>query len=1074
MIRGFNSDGMIVAGRPAHNVRSGLAFCAELNSPELGGLLNQLTDEGLAHEASDSWLVPWRQLYSLLGSPADENETAILAVPPVTSAAPILLSHGSLTDSTFAVWIDGWHDGSGGRLEALSRVGAVLETRAGSVQLLNLATWELCQKIEAFRMRGDGQRCAQAQRRAWGQIRSLALQCNCRLDNFLLNTIVLTPEKLRLGMRSHSTGIGRVVEIIPGFEGEPDHWLKTFDGRSIVPDRYDLSTTDGIVQVVIEPSVKTVLQQIKQMPSRRVAGSRAEAFLVNPFATLGDVAHDVLDESQFEAAREQAGVSFCRFTPFVERNDLGRIASAGILIHSAGTADGTREIFHTPDRLSQFTEALQQRILKNLPLLAWEAYEFELTGDASSYLGTLESALSEMRQPPILVDYKSVYSLDHYSSRIEGIGLETPDLSPYIAKMDPSKGWFPDNVIPFVHINGNHETKGQDCRVTANLLTGLRNGIATAISLGQQVVSVPGLPKPLPLPEAMRILKTFDAVKKDLRTGSFTAEPATKPIGKNSLLIKPNIDVVGYAEPAGPIPADLGIGPMLPKSLLPEARLKSHQMEGVARLQALFRLGPKHCRGVILADDMGLGKTLQLLTVIAEAFEQDPELEPALVVAPVSLLENWEEEIGKFFQRGSLTVRTAYGESLRSWRVPKESIDAQLHAEGLVKFLRAGWTDGVRIVLTTYETLRDLEFSFAERKWSIMVCDEAQKIKNPNALVTRAAKKQNVRFRVACTGTPVENSLVDLWCLFDFIQPGFLGALSAFGELYRRPIEARTEQERQRVEELRAKIAPQIIRRTKAEVMADLPKKLEHHSLVPISAFQRSLYTEAIQQFKNRSTATNAPIKHHLGLLQYLRGICTDPDGPSLVGLSWPPIKEYQAKAPKLQWLLGILEEVRTRQEKAIVFCEFRAIQRLLRHYIEEALHYTADIINGDTETNRSSSESRHKRLKAFQATAGFGVIILSPVAVGFGVNVQAANHVIHYTRTWNPAKEDQATDRAYRIGQEKDVMVYYPILHAPDFITFDVRLDELLKRKRELAQDMLNGTGELEAAEFDLDCWMD
>jgi hypothetical protein len=1034
------------------------------------GLLNQLTDDGLAHEAGNSWLVPWRQLYTLIGSPEANSEVAILALPPRTSAAPILVSHGTLTDSTFAIWINGWHDGSGVTLEVLSRMGAVLETRSESIRLLNRVTWELCQKIEAFRTRGDEQRDAHAHRRTWGQIRSLALQCHCRLDNFLLNTVVLTPEKLELGMRSHSTGLGRVIEIIPGFEGAPDQWLKTFDGRTAVPDRYDLSTTDGIVQVMIEPSVKAVLQQIKQMPSRRVAGSRAEAFLVNPFATLGEVAHEVLDEAQFEAAREEAGVAFCRFTPFVERTERGQIASVGVLIHSAGDSDGTREIFESEDRLSQFICALQQRIAKSLPLLAWQGYEFELTGDAAGYLATLEAVLSEMRKPPILVDYESVFSLDHYSSRIDGIGSETPYLSPYIAKMDPSRGWFPDNVIPFVHINGDRGSNGQDCQITDVLLDDLRRGIADANRLGNEAVPVNGLPKHLSVAEASRLVETFEAVSKDLGAGTFTPEPLPKPTGRKSLLIKPNIEVVEYEEASTPIPADIGAGPKLPKALLPDTQLKGHQLEGVARLQSLFRLGPKHCLGVILADDMGLGKTLQVLTLIAEAFEEDPTLDPALIVAPVSLLENWEEEIGKFFEEGSLTVRTAYGESLRSWRVAKESIDVQLRAEGLIKFLRPGWTDGVRIVLTTYETLRDLEFSFAERQWSIMVCDEAQKIKNPNALVTRAAKKQNVRFRVACTGTPVENSLVDLWCLFDFIQPGFLGALSTFGELYRRPIEARTEEERQRVEELRAKIAPQVIRRTKAEVLDDLPKKLEHHSLIPISEFQRSLYAEAIQQFKSRSTASNAPIKHHLGLLQYLRGICTHPEDPSQSGTSWPSIADYQTKAPKLRWLLGILAEVRARHEKAIVFCEFRAIQRLLRHYIEDVLHYTADIINGDTETKRSSPESRHKRLRTFQDTPGFGVIILSPVAVGFGVNVQAANHVIHYTRTWNPAKEDQATDRAYRIGQEKDVMVYYPILHAPDFVTFDVRLDELLERKRELAKDMLNGSGDLEAVEFDLD----
>jgi SNF2 family DNA or RNA helicase len=164
-------------------------------------------------------------------------------------------------------------------------------------------------------------------------------------------------------------------------------------------------------------------------------------------------------------------------------------------------------------------------------------------------------------------------------------------------------------------------------------------------------------------------------------------------------------------------------------------------MTGLAWLQHLYRKAPAYCRGAVLADDMGLGKTLQLLALIAWALEDDPKSAPALVVAPLSLLENWEEEAARFFEKGSLPVLTAYGNQLSGLRVPRSNIDAQLQSEGLIRFLRPGWRDGAKVVLTTYETLRDLEFSFAAETWSIMVCDEAQKIKNPSALVTRAAKK---------------------------------------------------------------------------------------------------------------------------------------------------------------------------------------------------------------------------------------------------------------------------------------------------------------------------------------------
>ena len=178
-------------------------------------------------------------------------------------------------------------------------------------------------------------------------------------------------------------------------------------------------------------------------------------------------------------------------------------------------------------------------------------------------------------------------------------------------------------------------------------------------------------------------------------------------------------------------------------------------------------------------------------------------------------------------------------------------------------------------------------------------------------------------------------------------------------------------------------------------------------------------------------------------------------------------VSAYRAKAPKLDWLLTQLGEVRKVNEKVIVFCEFREIQRLLQHYIEVEFGVKADIINGDTSASASHTASRQKRIKAFQSLPGFGVIILSPVAVGFGVNIQAANHVVHYTRTWNPAKEDQATDRAYRIGQTKDVYVYYPVVSAEDFTTFDIKLDQLLEYKRGLADDMLNGSGDVGPGDF-------
>ncbi len=177
---------------------------------------------------------------------------------------------------------------------------------------------------------------------------------------------------------------------------------------------------------------------------------------------------------------------------------------------------------------------------------------------------------------------------------------------------------------------------------------------------------------------------------------------------------------------------------------------------------------------------------------------------------------------------------------------------------------------------------------------------------------------------------------------------------------------------------------------------------------------------------------------------------------------------DARQKNPKLDWLIKTLEQVKQQSEKAIIFCEFRDMQLMLAYYIEQIFKLRPDIINGDTSAAATSTDSRQKRIKEFQAAPGFGTIILSPVAVGFGVNIQGANHVIHFTRTWNPAKEDQATDRAYRIGQTRDVYVYYPVVCAEEFVTFDVKLDRLLETKRGLSGNMLNGTGNILPTEFE------
>ncbi|ENA27903.1 hypothetical protein HMPREF1487_09086 [Pseudomonas sp. HPB0071] len=339
---------------------------------------------------------------------------------------------------------------------------------------------------------------------------------------------------------------------------------------------------------------------------------------------------------------------------------------------------------------------------------------------------------------------------------------------------------------------------------------------------------------------------------------------------------------------------------------------------------------------------------------------------------------------------------------------------------------------------------------------------------NPAALITQTAKAIPARFRVACTGTPVENSLIDLWCLFDFIQPGLLGSLNQFGHSYQRPIETAPKRDTAALEQLRALIEPQTLRRTKQDVAKDLPAKIEdlHCRSLPMHLLQRKLYLGAIADFNQKQQLQEhlqARESGMLGLLHTLKLVCAHP-------YSVQPDPQLRTHSPKLQWLLSQLDAIERsgNGDKVIIFTELRDIQRELQHAIAQRFGFKPTIINGETSTSSQSAQSRQRLIDGFQATAGFSVIILSTVAVGFGVNVQAANHVIHFTRCWNPAKEDQATDRAYRIGQEKDVYVYYPTIRDTQMPTFESTLDELLDKRRALARDMLQTAGEVQMADFE------
>lgn len=1057
--------------------REGWLFSGEVDSGAHGEralMLGQLVDEGFAQWSGNIVFLAWEDFFKLTSSAEHAGGLEILGTPPIENWIPALSSRGTLTDSDFKVLIPSWTapDGSAprGNVELIGAVIAVGQKRS----MLPEATWRTVRAVAELRELPASSRDADSIRRAWSRIRRYAQDANADLADFLRKTVVLTPDRLRIDMRKADIGGAKVVELSPTFEGAPPRWMEFFDRNGVVPERYDIPDGQGITHVMLSPEVRTVLREVRKMPGRRIAGERAEAFIRNPFAALGPDAASVIDPVEFERSREDAGIAFARFTARVLRDAQGYPYESALLVEEALNGQIRSDLvrFDGPQRLKSFLDRLDARMQSGAQCCHWEGYDLEILGDTPDQACLLREALADLTAKGVYTA-SDIFDLSKYSDRIEGFGVEKPYYSPFIAKKSEGAGWFPENVD--FGLCYTPEGGGETVAIVLDeqSIDGLMEEVRKAKEDKRKTFAFPGCPKPVPVEWAAEALETLGKARDDVGKGTFEpkkpSDSGNGAVERKGLVVKANVDSLNYEERRGSL-APTGEPPRMPTTIQPEISLMEHQLVGVAWLQHLWRLSPSACRGALLADDMGLGKTIQLLTFIASALEHDGDIDPFLIVAPVSLLENWKDEIVKFFKPETMKVLTLYGPALAQKRVAKKDLEEDLLSAGATRLLAHGWLGNAQVVLTTYETLRDLEFSLAAQRWSAMICDEAQKIKNPNALVTRAAKKQNARMRIACTGTPVENTLADIWCLFDFIQPGLLGALKDFGERYRKPIEAETNEEKARIEELRAIIEPQKLRRTKAEVAKDLPRKIEVESCraLPISNRQRTHYADAVAAFRKRDKAGGGTgLQSPLGLLQYLRRLCSDPRPPGRVSTDLESIADIESWSPKMAWLLEQLVEIKGKGEKAIVFCEFLDLQRTLQRAISERFGFVPDVINGDTSADSSNANNRQRRIKAFQERPGFGVIVLSPLAVGFGVNIQAANHVIHFTRTWNPAKEDQATDRAYRIGQKKDVYVYYPVVVAHDFLTFDAKLDVLLKWKRGLSMDMLNGAGDVSPADF-------
>ncbi len=479
----------------------------------------------------------------------------------------------------------------------------------------------------------------------------------------------------------------------------------------------------------------------------------------------------------------------------------------------------------------------------------------------------------------------------------------------------------------------------------------------------------------------------------------------------------------------GQVLADLrspeGLQQVKPASGL-KATLRTYQQTGLGWLQFLSNLGLGSC----LADDMGLGKTIQVLALLT-ALQKKRGVRPSLLVLPASLLGNWKSEMCRFTPK----LRAKF---VHPSETPKDELARMADHPG----------DALKdtdIVLTTYAML--LRQPWLQKvTWQLVVLDEAQAIKNPAARQTRAVKRLQASARIALTGTPVENRLSDLWSLFDFLCPGLLGTQKKFKEFIKR-LDTR---ERNRYAPLRRLVQPYILRRMKTDkrIIADLPDKTEIRAFCGLGKRQAALYAKLVKELADALDDADG-IKRRGLVLAYLmrfKQLCNHPS--QLLGDG-----RYRADdSGKFSRLREICEEIASRQEKALVFTQFREMTEPLAGFLSEVFGRAGLVLHGGTAVKK-----RKKLIDQFQRAGGPPFFVLSLKAGGMGLNLTAATHVIHFDRWWNPAVENQATDRAFRIGQQHNVLVHKFVCRG----TIEEKIDELIEDKKQLASDLLEGGAE-------------
>ena len=456
-----------------------------------------------------------------------------------------------------------------------------------------------------------------------------------------------------------------------------------------------------------------------------------------------------------------------------------------------------------------------------------------------------------------------------------------------------------------------------------------------------------------------------------------------------------------------------------------QGTLRHYQSAGLSWLAFLRQWG----LGACLADDMGLGKTPTTIAMLLAERAQRKKTKPALVICPTSVVSNWERELSRFAP--DLRVHIHHGATRKKTELARQAAQSD-------------------VVLSSYALLhRDME-QLTQIKWGDVILDEAQNIKNPTTKQAQAARKigAQAEWRAALTGTPVENRLTELWSIFQFLNPDYLGSQNDFYDRFAKPIERTNDADA--TKRLKSLVSPFILRRVKTDpnVISDLPEKNEMKVFCNLTKEQATLYEAVVRDSLKRIQESEGIERRGIVLatLMKLKQVCNHPaqflgDGSALAG-----------RSGKLARMTEMMEEVRTVKDRALVFTQFAEMGTLLKAYLQETFGDEVLFLHGGV-----PAKARTKMIERFQDDPnGPLVFILSIKAGGTGLNLMRANHVFHFDRWWNPAVENQATDRAFRIGQTKNVQVHKYLCAG----TFEEKIDAMIERKKALAESIV-GTSE-------------